>query len=810
MAKKRNRKKNKSSASAISQVDTQVKQSGFLIRVHEFIILLAFVVLVFLIYSNTFNAPFILDDRPNIENNPHIRLTGMSLENLRNAGLQGVSKNRPIPKISFALNYYFHQYDLQGYHLVNILIHITTGIFFYLFLKSTLSLTSPQAGDRRYAWVPFLAVLIWLVHPAQTQSVTYIVQRMNSLAAMFYILSLLFFVKARLSKKRGRKALLYTGCILAGILGLGSKQITATLPLFIFLYEWYFFQDLSRTWLKRHAVPLVGTLMILFTVALFYLGINPIERVLATYEHRDFTLGQRVLTQFRVVIFYISLLIFPHPSRLNLDRDFALSYSLFNPLTTLLSMAVIMGLIGVAVYSAKRQRLVSFGILWFLGNLIIESSVVGLEIIFDHRTYLPSMFVIFLAVLLVHRYVRPKIAGFIFLGAVAIVFSVWTHDRNDTWNDEVTLWQDCVKKSHNKARPHNNLGVYLKAQGRSEDAIRHYSEALRIKPDYAEVHNNMCTALFSQDRIQEAFTHCTAALLIKPGYAEAHSNLGMVLASLGRPGEAISHYSEALRIKPDYAEVHNNMCTVLNKQGRIQEAFSHCTAALRIKPGYADAHSNLGVILARLGRLGEAINHYSEALRIKPDHANAHNNLGDALSRQGKHKEAIHHFSEALRINPNFAKAHFGVGRTFQKLDQLDEAIDHFSRATQIQPDFYEAYYRLGNTLREQNKTDEAIRSFLRAIKIKPDYAAAQNNLGIALAMQGKFQEAVKHLSEAVRLKPRDADYHFNLANALADRGQHKEALDHFSEAAGLNPVDAELQAALKRAKSMAAESDMN
>jgi tetratricopeptide (TPR) repeat protein len=669
-------------------------------------------------------------------------MTGMSLENLWNAGFQGVSKNRPISKISFALNYYFHQYDLRGYHLVNILIHIITGIFLYLFLKSTLSLTSLQAGDRRYSWVPFLAVLIWLVHPAQTQSVTYIVQRMNCLAAMFYILSLLLFVKARLSKKRGRKALLYTACILAGILGLGSKQIAATLPVFIFLYEWYFFQDLSRVWLKRHAVPLVGTLLILFTVSLFYLGINPIESVLATYENRDFTLGQRVLTQFRVIIFYISLLIFPHPSRLNLDRDFALSFSLFNPLTTLLSMAVIMGLIGIAVYSAKRQRLVSFGILWFLGNLIIESSVVGLEIIFDHRTYLPSMFVVFLAVLLIHRYVRPKIVGFIFLGAVAIVFSFWTHDRNDTWNDEVTLWQDCAEKSHNKARPHNNLGVYLKERGRFEDAIRHYSEALRIKPDYAEVHNNMCTVLYNQ--------------------------------------------------------------------GRIQEAFTHCTAALRIKPGYADAHSNLGMLLAKLGRLVEAINHYSEALRIKPDHANAHNNMADALLRLGKHKEAIHHFSEALRINPNFAKAHFGAGRTLQKIDQLDEAIDHFSRAVQIQPDFHEAYYRLGNTLREQNKIDEAIRCFLTTTKIKPDHADAQNNLGIALAMQGKFQEAVKHLSEAVRLKPRDADYHFNLANALADQGQHKEAVDHYSKAAGLNPFDAELQAALKRAESMAAESDIN
>ena len=216
MAKRETPKNCKTSAPALTKADSLARRKDFLIRAREAAILLALVVSVFLLYSNTLDAPFILDDRPNIEHNPHIRLTRISVEDLWDAGFHGISAYRPISKISFALNYYFHQYDLRGYHLVNILIHITTGIFFYLFLKSTLSLTSLQAGDRRYAWVPFLAVLIWLVHPVQTQSVTYIVQRMNSLAAMFYILPLLFFVKARLSKKRGRKALLFTGCILAG------------------------------------------------------------------------------------------------------------------------------------------------------------------------------------------------------------------------------------------------------------------------------------------------------------------------------------------------------------------------------------------------------------------------------------------------------------------------------------------------------------------------------------------------------------------------------------------------------------------
>ena len=247
----------------------------------------------------------------------------------------------------------------------------------------------------------------------------------------------------------------------------------------------------------------------------------------------------------------------------------------------------------------------SFGILWFLGNLIIESSVVGLEIIFDHRTYLPSMFVIFLAVLLVHRYVRPRIVAVIFLGAVAIVFSVWTHDRNDTWNDKITLWQDCVKKSRNKARPHNNLGVFLKERGRFEDAMRHYSEALRIKPDNAEVHNNMCTALYHQGRIQDAFSHCTAALRIKPGYADAHSNLGMVLARLGKLVEAINHYSEALRIKPEHANAHNNMGDALLRQGKHKEANHHFSEALRLNPDFAKARYQNGILEVRLQKIGE-------------------------------------------------------------------------------------------------------------------------------------------------------------------------------------------------------------
>jgi hypothetical protein len=147
-------------------------------------------------------------------------------------------------------------------------------------------------------------------------------------------------------------------------------------------------------------------LVVLAIVALMYLGTHPVEKILSGYKARDFTPAQRVLTQFRVVIFYITLLIFPHPSRLNLDHDFPISNSLIDPVTTILSIGVIVGLMGLAIYKGKKERLLSFCILWFLANLVIESSVIGLEIIFEHRMYLPFMLLSLMAVTLAYRYIK--------------------------------------------------------------------------------------------------------------------------------------------------------------------------------------------------------------------------------------------------------------------------------------------------------------------------------------------------------------------------------------------------------------------
>jgi protein O-mannosyl-transferase len=602
---------------------------------YEALLFLLLSIIVLLIYSNTFKAPFVFDDNMNIQNNASIRLNKFTIEDVVKTVSESRLRSRPIANISFALNYYFHQYNVTGYHVVNVLIHIITGIFLYIFVKTTLRLPLLHFKEPTPTWIASFTVFLWIVHPLHTQSVTYIVQRMNSLASMFYVLSMLLYTRGRLTSDKRRRWILFTGCILAGILAVGSKEIALTLPFFLLLYEWYFFQDLSLVWFKHYFMPVVGAMVFLALSALVYMGTETLHNIFFVPGDFDFTLMERVLTEFRVVIVYLKLLLFPHPSQLNIDHDFPLSRSLFDPISTLFALGTIIGIFGLALYISRKERLLSFCILWFFGNLVIESSVIMLDILFEHRTYLPSMLLSLLVVTLVVRYTKLPWLRVVALCAVALVYAVWTYERNSLWANEIALWSDCVAKSPHKARPHTNLGYALMSQGNINEAIYHYTEALRIAPSYVIAHNNLGSALARQGKVQEAVRHYTEALRLNPHYAQAHNNLGNALINEGKVPEAVHHYTEALRLNPHNAEAHNNLGSALASQGKVAEAVRHYTEALRLNPHAALVYNNLGNLLARQGRVEEAVRHYTEALRLNPNYALARQNLERVLRQRG-------------------------------------------------------------------------------------------------------------------------------------------------------------------------------
>ncbi|MEJ2220500.1 MAG: tetratricopeptide repeat protein [Desulfobacterales bacterium] len=605
--------------------------SGLLSR-YETLFLLSLALIVILIYANTIGSPFIFDSRKNIESNPHIRISKITLNELAGAAFKSPSNKRPLPNISFALNYYLHGYNVVGYHVVNILIHISAGFFLYFFVKSTFRTPALKTRYGDYMWISFFTAAIWMVHPLQTQSISYVVQRMNSLCAMFYILSILLYARFRLSQQQKNKWWLFSGCILAGALALASKEISATLPVFIIVYEWYFFQDLDLKWLKNHIPLLTGCVLLAAVISLALLGNNPLDRVLEGYKSRDFTFTQRLLTEPRVIIFYLSLLLCPHPSRLNLDHDFPLSNSLLDPMTTSFSIIAIVALIGLAVVTARKQRLLSFCILWFFGNLVIESSIIALEIIFEHRTYLPSLAFSLIISLAACRWLKPKWLQAVLLCTMVTAGAIWTYERNMVYGDRVTFWQDCVDKSPRKARPHNNLGVALADQGYHDEAIEKYHKAIEIDPLYEEPIANIGLSLVEQGKIKEGITQFLKALEINPEDSQTLNNLGASLIVEKRYAEAIQRLSESIALNPYYAQTHNNMGVALQHQGRLREAIEHFSMAVRLNSDYTQAYVNLGNILANQGRYEEAIKQFSAALKINPEHKIARLNLEKSLN----------------------------------------------------------------------------------------------------------------------------------------------------------------------------------
>jgi protein O-mannosyl-transferase len=573
-------------------------------------------------YANTFHVPFLFDDEPNILKNASVQLKTLSLQGLNEVIRANYNESlRLFAYFTFALNYYFGGVQVLGYHLVNLLIHLGSGLALYGFLLLTFNLPSlrERYGSKAFP-VALFSSLLFLCHPIQTQSVTYIVQRMTSLGGMFYLLAMLLYVKGRLAS--GARSYLYlTGMVLSYLLGLFTKENVAILPLFIALYEFYFFQNLEVSQKGKKALLYaagfalgIGLLMVLVW------GQRYVDVMIAGYKMRDFTLTERVLTQFRVVLYYVTLLVWPLPSRLNLDYDFSTSHGILDPPATLFAILMVAGLIGYAVWRAKKQPLVSYFILWYFGNLVIESSIFPLEMVYEHRLYLPLvgpvvLFVVFIAG--IWEKLRTRITDtdtvvplWVFFLVLSLLFALWAYERNRVWKNGFTLWEDCVKKSPGKYRPYYNLGLDYYSSGRYQDSIDVLRVANRLKPGDVQVLNNLGAAYRKMGRNQEAIGAYQEALRLNPGEPEAYNNLGLAYYHSGRYPEASDAFREAVRLKPGAEEFHYNLgvtCTALANPLSAIEAYQN---AIRIKQDYAQARVNLALSYLMIRKPALALEQY--------------------------------------------------------------------------------------------------------------------------------------------------------------------------------------------------------
>lgn len=547
-------------------------------------------VLGFAVYVNSFPVPFVFDDFPNIRDNPSIRLTAIDIEGLHAAAFESPTSRRPVANVSFALNYFAGGYDVKGYHLVNILIHVANGVLVYFVALMLLGRIHTPA-DRRPKPDPsvclaaLFAAAIFIAHPVQIQAVTYIVQRMTSMATMFYLMSLQFYLLGRRREDRSGRIAYWLAALTSWLLALGSKEIAATLPLVIVITEYLFFRLPHKTWPGIQPGVLLLALAATAGVVFFYLGAEPAATIAEQYVGRDITPGERLLTELRVVVFYMSLLAFPYPGRLSLDHTFTISHSLTDPITTLVAAVILVALIFTAMRLARRHPTLSFCILWFLVTLSIESSFIGLELAFEHRLYLPMFaFALAIAYLLSLTPVRHRVVITALAGIFVIVLVAVSIARNITWQNPATLWADAASKNPTSYRARNNLGRVLIGQGKREQAARQFIEAIRINPEYPEPHNNLGTLHAQSGRFRLAHAHFATAIELNPQYAQAYNNLGVALLSQGFAREAAIQLGQAVHLAPRYAKAHANLSTALARLDQPQAACRHVLIAIQLNP----------------------------------------------------------------------------------------------------------------------------------------------------------------------------------------------------------------------------------
>jgi tetratricopeptide (TPR) repeat protein len=692
--------------------------------------------LVTLAYSNTFQAPFLFDDVHNIVENPYIKIKDLSFKALAQAATKSPTESRWLSNVSFAINYYFTGMAVPSYHIVNIIIHILCGITLYYLSLTTLTLRFCSQRYRHFREIAFFASFLWLLHPVQTNGVTYIVQRMTSLATLLFLISMLAYAKGRIQKQAGKRLALLLLSSFSGLLAIISKENAIMLPVMILGYEIFFLKQYSAKHFNKNII-FTGLALFLFSaviVVMFYFdGGNPFASILpGGYGGRDFTLSERLLTQPRVILHYLSLLFWPAPGRLNLNYDFLISKGLLVPPITVIAILGLLFMVAAIFLLFNRNKLLSFALFWFLGNLIIESSIIPLEIIFEHRMYLPATFVIIALISVGYElfYNKEKKLSVV-LACIMVLFAFLTWQRNADWQSEVRIWSDIVAKSPNLARAHVNLGKGLVREGKFEEAENILRRAITLDPRDGNAYLNFAIVLDYQNHLDQALLYSDKALEAgNANPAKIHQVKGLAYSKQGNLHSAILEMEKALRFEPDSAKIHVNLGIVYGRSGNRSKAEEHFRKASSLDPDNGFALQNLGIVLEKQNKLSEAVKVLEYAL-TKPikDAAKIHNNLASLYLRLQKNDLALIHVQKAIEINPGHAQSYITRGRIYEAAGQNELAFLQYRNAWERGFNMVVLYNQWAERAVLNNETGRAVLYLNEALKLSPGDTVTMQNL---------------------------------------------------------------------------------
>jgi protein O-mannosyl-transferase len=696
---------------------------------------LALILVVIVTYLPAWHAGFIWDDDMVVTANPVI--VGPS-------GLKEIWTTRSADICPLTLTTFWAEHALWGlaplpFHIINILLH---GLSTVVLWRVLLLLHIPGA---------WLGAALWALHPVEVESVVWISELKNAESGLFFLLSILFFVKSldparTQAGPRAGSVWLYSGTLVFAALAMASKSSTVILPLVLGLTAWWIEGRWSWTLLRR-LLPVIVMALAAGVVSIWTQQMHGADD--SPWAHHGLA---RLAAAGMAFWFYLGKLLWPYPlmavyPQWRIDSGQIVAY-----------VPLFAAVAALSVFWWKRgswARPWFFATAYFLAALLPVLGIANLSFysysfVSDHFQYLASMGPLALAAAGLTRGAQlirlEKPQQLVWTSGLAagllLILATVSWQRVVIYGHEETLWSDNLVKNPDCWAAYNDLGNVHFRQGRTEEAIGEYRESLRLNPNYENAHFNLANVLLQKGEFTEAIDQFQEVLKLLPGRVESRYGLGNAYFQTGRLDEAIEQYQQILAIAPTYGDARNNLGTSLLQKGEVDEAIAQFQQALTVNAHDARLHFNLGNAFFQKGRLDDAIGQYQEALEINPAYDEARGNLGLAHFQKGEVDAAISDYHLVLQTNPNRA----------------------------------ETYYNLGDALAEKNQLEDAIVQYRKALSLNSNLVQAHNNLGIALAQTGHFAEAIAQFRAVLQLRPNDTEAQKNLSAAETLVGQDLRA----------------------------------
>jgi len=761
----------------IQEAETEISRPGERFSVVGICIALA--VLVWIAFGQAIHYGFVnFDDDVYVYKNEHVT-GGVTRSGAEWAFTHVHSSNwHPLTWLSHMLDCQFYGLNAGGHHFTSILIHAMTCVLLFLLLRQITG----------FLWRSAFVAAVFAVHPLRVESVAWVAERKDVLSGLFFVLTLAVYVWYA---RRGWSLVRYLAVVFMFSLALMSKPMVVTLPFVLLLLDYWPLKRFTtsenqsipwRSVLDKFPLLALSGAVCAITVLAQHEAVSPLPLSL-----RLSNAAVSSVVYLRQLIFPAGLVVlYPFPERgLPQPEIFLAGYLLIA--------------ISAAVFFARRKYpWLLFGWLWYLGMLVPVIGIlqVGAQAHADRYTYLPQ---IGLCIALTWGIAELTVQGRGYqmaLGCVSaatvIILVVCAHKQTAYWQNSRILWTRSLAFTSDNIVAQNNLGNALLDEGKVDEAIPHFKEARRIKPEDAKAAFNLGNALIQKGELREGIVNLSQALQLKPDYAEAHINLGSAFLKTGKVEEAIDHFQKALQLEPDQPSAWNDLGYARLQQGAMDKATACFQNALELDPAEPVTQNNIANALMQQGKVDESIGYYQKALQLKADFPEAEYNLGTALVQKNNLSDAIVHFQKALRLKPDYANAAYNIGIALFHQDKAREAEAFFRKAIEINPDYAEAHYNLGNALIRQGKIDDGIAQFRKALQIEPGQLMTRNNLGYVLLQSGKVDEAIDEFKQVLQTQPDNANAHFNLGNALLQKGNADGAIDHFQQALHREPDLAE------------------